>query len=265
MAAGALLAPAVRTTQSVRAPLSAAQSSIGLKFLFTARPWTPVGELYHLRARWYSPLEGRFLTMDPIGYDGGSNVYMYCGGDPVNWVDPWGLERLIEIVIELPPIPTDGIVFLMEDDPVVRSIECRFFVCGFSDEQFDNIEDCLRSKLFSNFLQNLSEPYQSMVLDKISQSPPYEIGGSNEDRRTSSGDPIAGSARRGGSSMTLYPQGSNYDDCYTLLQTVVHELGHSIGLTHDVNSDWMYIDQGVQAGFPNWDYERRNPGYMREH
>ncbi|MDX2176763.1 MAG: RHS repeat-associated core domain-containing protein, partial [Candidatus Sumerlaeia bacterium] len=103
VAAGALLAPAVRTTQSVRAPLSAAQSSIGLKFLFTARPWTPVGEVYHLRARWYSPLEGRFLTMDPIGYDGGYNVYMYCGGDPVNWRDPWGLKKYLFYVFVRQP------------------------------------------------------------------------------------------------------------------------------------------------------------------
>ncbi|MDX2177151.1 MAG: hypothetical protein SF028_11860 [Candidatus Sumerlaeia bacterium] len=52
VAAGALLVPAARTKQHARAPLSAAQSSIGLKILFTARPWPPVGEVYHLRARW---------------------------------------------------------------------------------------------------------------------------------------------------------------------------------------------------------------------
>ncbi|MDX2177147.1 MAG: RHS repeat-associated core domain-containing protein [Candidatus Sumerlaeia bacterium] len=89
VAAGALLAPAVRTTQSARAPLSAAQSSIGLKFLFTARPWTPVGEVYHLRARWYSPLEGRFISRDPHGYQD-LTLFCYASGDPVNAVDPLG-------------------------------------------------------------------------------------------------------------------------------------------------------------------------------
>ncbi|MBI3927003.1 MAG: RHS repeat-associated core domain-containing protein [Armatimonadetes bacterium] len=37
------------------------------------------------------PALGRFLTRDPIGYDGGLNLYAYVGNDPVNWVDPEGL------------------------------------------------------------------------------------------------------------------------------------------------------------------------------
>ena len=34
---------------------------------------------------------GRFLTVDPIGYGDGLNVYAYVGNDPVNLVDPSGL------------------------------------------------------------------------------------------------------------------------------------------------------------------------------
>src|SRR5690606_22794222 len=34
---------------------------------------------------------GRFLTQDPIGLAGGTNLYAYAGNNPVAWSDPYGL------------------------------------------------------------------------------------------------------------------------------------------------------------------------------
>ena len=45
--------------------------------------------LYYLRARYYDPRIGRFLTEDPA--KDGLNWYVYCGGNPVMFVDPSGL------------------------------------------------------------------------------------------------------------------------------------------------------------------------------
>ncbi len=42
--------------------------------------------------RWYSPQLLRWLTRDPIHYEGGVNLYEYVGGDPVNWIDTTGLS-----------------------------------------------------------------------------------------------------------------------------------------------------------------------------
>ncbi|MEN8123215.1 MAG: RHS repeat-associated core domain-containing protein, partial [Bacteroidota bacterium] len=52
------------------------------------------GDLYFMRNRFYMPSTGRFINEDPIGLAGGINMYAYVINDPVNFVDPLGLETL---------------------------------------------------------------------------------------------------------------------------------------------------------------------------
>ena len=48
--------------------------------------------LIYLRARYYDPELGRFLTEDPV--KDGLNWYVYCGNNPVNFVDPSGMKPI---------------------------------------------------------------------------------------------------------------------------------------------------------------------------
>ena len=49
--------------------------------------------LYYLRARYYDPSIGRFMSEDPA--QDGLNWYVYCGNNPVMYIDPMGLTDYI--------------------------------------------------------------------------------------------------------------------------------------------------------------------------
>ena len=49
--------------------------------------------LYYMRARYYDPTVGRFISEDPLGFGGGDvNLYAYVMGNPITFIDPLGLE-----------------------------------------------------------------------------------------------------------------------------------------------------------------------------
>jgi RHS repeat-associated protein len=72
--------------------------------------YDPDLNLYYLRARYFSPLTGRFLTRDPVTRCGciGCRMdpsrlhrYLYADANPVNRLDPWGLTTAAEYTLIL--------------------------------------------------------------------------------------------------------------------------------------------------------------------
>jgi RHS repeat-associated protein len=62
-------------------------------FAFTGREADGTG-LYFYRARYYDGRLQRFLTQDPIGILGGTNLYAYVRNGPSSFVDPLGLQAV---------------------------------------------------------------------------------------------------------------------------------------------------------------------------
>jgi len=64
-------------------------------FLVTARPFDPDTQLQNNLNRWYDARVGRWLSEDPLGFDGGdSNLYRYVRNAGIIGLDPIGLLRL---------------------------------------------------------------------------------------------------------------------------------------------------------------------------
>ncbi len=60
--------------------------------------------------RYYNPVTGRFLTRDPIGYEGGINLYAYCANNPVDRTDVEGLSVTIKYNVKA------GVLVATDDD-----------------------------------------------------------------------------------------------------------------------------------------------------
>jgi len=85
-------------------------AEFGNVYTYTGREWDRELGLYYYRARYYDPMEGRFISKDPIGIGGNfynqiynisffqyvgavSNPFAYTDNSPINWIDPSGLFK----------------------------------------------------------------------------------------------------------------------------------------------------------------------------
>ncbi|MFC2156092.1 RHS repeat-associated core domain-containing protein [Acidobacteriota bacterium] len=70
------------------------ESVISNNVLFQGRNYDRITGLYYFRARYFHPKLGRFLQTDPMGYQDSMNQYQSFNQNPVNFVDPLGMETL---------------------------------------------------------------------------------------------------------------------------------------------------------------------------
>jgi RHS repeat-associated protein len=70
---------------------TASSGSLTNPFRFTGREFDSESSLYYMRARYFDPTAGRFISEDPIDFQGGINFYAYVSNRPVNFSDLLGL------------------------------------------------------------------------------------------------------------------------------------------------------------------------------
>ena len=72
----------------------ASSGSVNQPMRFSTKPYDEQTGLCYYGYRFYNPALGRWMTRDPIGENGGINLFTFAGNNPTNWVDPFGLVDL---------------------------------------------------------------------------------------------------------------------------------------------------------------------------
>jgi RHS repeat-associated protein len=73
-------------------------SNLTTRYQYTRREYDEYTSLMFYRARFYDPQIGRFISEDPIEFDGGVNWYAYVKNNPILFRDPLGLQRCNPLV-----------------------------------------------------------------------------------------------------------------------------------------------------------------------
>lgn len=118
------------------------------RYGFTGREIDTAAELMYYRARWYDAQQGRFLSEDPIGFEGGNNFYWYVNANPLSGQDPYGLYNIYDF-----------------------EIDALQALAGFSDSLTFGATKWARNKLGTEYADECSTAY------KVGEWAPVALGG----------------------------------------------------------------------------------------
>ena len=131
-------------------PVTGNTSAIGNEYLYTGRRRDPETGLQLNRNRFYHATMGRWVSRDPIGYNGSQwNLYEYVGGMPTIELDPMGLAigDPVGPVTPLPPDSPQCDDYGCDEDYSGANARC-FCKCAGDSPWSNYVRGCLR-KLYN--------------------------------------------------------------------------------------------------------------------
>jgi len=87
-------------------------------FRFSTKYFDSETGLYYYGYRYYSPQIGRWMTRDPMQEGGGVNVYAFVNNDPINKIDPDGLEPQAITAAQIADAMSDAPALITRDQAV---------------------------------------------------------------------------------------------------------------------------------------------------
>lgn len=131
-------------------------------YTFAGREWDWQARLYYNHARYFDPVTGRFISKDPLGLQAGINLYSYVQNNPINLVDPDGLEvrfPLIYNFIDPPKEPLPDAEIALQFLPVGSVGKTCSFASGMAKYEQHHIAS-IASKI-SGFTEKYSDIFKN--------------------------------------------------------------------------------------------------------
>ena len=97
---------------------SQTDESVVFRYGYTAREFDAESGLQYNRARYLDSFTGKFISEDPISFEGGDfNLYRYVFNSPLNGTDPSGLQTASDEfpIFRIPPIPIPDLGQTLQD------------------------------------------------------------------------------------------------------------------------------------------------------
>ena len=207
------------------------------RFGFTGREYDQESGQYYYRARYFDPTVGRFISEDPIGFNGGdANVYRYVFNSPLNYTDPSGNFAITGTIVV-------GGLF------VVASVS----TLAYLQNNINELSKDIRSSPFPSDDGFFDRP-SSITGDSSGQFHPDNI---NERQRYTS--PLSQDgvidrvpASNDGSSSNLGGFGENQGISIPSLETFPQNVGDLSSPYFDNNSEWKIPDSVVNKIPNSW-------------
>lgn len=129
-------------------------------FRFSTKFTDAESGLLYYGLRYYAPETGRWLSRDPLGEQGGANLYAFCGNDAVNQIDLLGLNPFRTVVnglrqvLALPFDILSGDIFrtkILGEQFTDSQCEFLITVTGIRNNLNENLEFRRKTELYPEF------------------------------------------------------------------------------------------------------------------